>query len=89
MKTQNKAPYSRVALSLVAAAITTSAVTSCVVEAPPPRRVVVERPFVEGRVIEVLPVGGRYVVYRGERCYFHNGVYYRRHPHRRGWIVIR
>jgi hypothetical protein len=83
-------PQSLRSSGLRALCVAVSLVTfsSCVYEAPPPRRVVVG-PVVETGYIEVLPVGGRYVTYHGERCYFHNGHYYRRHPHRHGWVIIR
>ena len=51
---------------------------------PGPRPVVVER----DTYVDVLPRGARVVTVRGERCWLYNGRYYRRHPHRHGYVVF-
>src|SRR5438128_1077802 len=75
-------------LSAVCLALFASLLPSCIAPPPPPRRVVAE-PEAGPAPIEVLPPGGRYVVLRGERVWLHRGVYYRRHPGGRGWVVFR
>ena len=40
----------------------------------------------EERVVTVLPGHAHVVTVRGERCWLHNGTYYRRHAH--GYVVF-
>ena len=70
---------------VLCAGLVAVSLSSCVVREP----VVVRpgpRPMVHERVVTVLPSHGRWVTVRGERCWVHNGTYYRRHPH--GWVVF-
>jgi hypothetical protein len=52
-------------------------VSSCVEVGPPP---------VQGRVVTVLPAHARRVTVHGERCWVHNGVFYRKHPG--GYVIF-
>lgn len=66
-------------------ALATMSLDSCVVRPrrPPPPAAVVET---DGGEVTVLPRGGRWTTYRGERVWVRRGVYYRRGV--RGYVVF-
>jgi len=39
--------------------------------------------------VAVLPGEAVIRFWHGERCWYYHGRYYRRHPHRQGYILIR
>lgn len=44
--------------------------------------------YVEERVYPSLPFGAKVTYVRGQRCWFHNGSYYRPHPHGTGFTLF-
>ena len=93
MKSRQPFQISR-AISRLAFAIIAASTTSCVV-VPPPTRVVVRPYHPHDVVVEadgyvaVLPGEAVIRFWHGERCWYYHGRYYRRHPHRQGYILIR
>jgi hypothetical protein len=44
--------------------------------------------YVGARIYPVLPFGARITYVRGQRCWYHNGSYYRPHPRGSGFVIF-
>ena len=77
-------PYSRPVVTQVVTPVYRPVYTP-----PPPVYPRYSRPvYVQERIYPALPFGARITYVRGQRCWYHNGSYYRPHPRGTGFVIF-